>query len=1019
MASLCEKMGWRRIARLVGLATLLWMNGPTAFAATLYVSQDNTLALPPYATWLTAAATIQDAIDASSTGDRIVVTNGVYSTGGYAVHETLTNRVAITKPVTVISVNGPDATVIEGYQVPGSLKGEGAVRCAYLTNGAVLAGFTLRHGSTRTNGTALTQSNGGGVWCESNDSVISNCVFVANVCNFDGGAAYRGTLVDCLLKDNSASMFNEGGGSGGGLAWGVARHCVISNNTSAGIGGAAHAATLTDCVLVGNTLKGRYLWRYDGGGASFCNLTNCTIANNTGSGAYRSTLDQCVVLGNGRGIEESAATRSILSTNIEMGAIYSSVTNCTLAGNLGSGAYVCTLQNCTSTGNVDAGLGGFNSGCIAYNCFITRNGRGVLLYSELHNCVIANNRGVGAWLSTLNNCTVTANIGGVDRCEVNNSIVYYNFSPSGGFENHGTNSTFNYSCTSPLPESGVGNIADEPQLASTSHILANSPCRSAGSSLYVFGTDIDNQAWADPPSMGCDEFHDAAPFEPLSVSVRASFNAVAVGFEVQFTAEFVGVVTSSQWSFGDGATAGTGAFAAHRWSSGGDFPVVVTAYNANFPSGVSATTIVHVVEAPVHYVSAAAANPVAPFTSWETAARTIQDAVDAAFPGGTVLVTNGFYGSGEKVVKGQTNRVAVTVGLQLRSVNGPEFTAIVGQRPDEDVGVSNCCMRCVYLANGATLTGFTLTNGYARWSADDEHDNEDESLDSGGGALCESQQVIISNCVFTANSAHYVGGGVMGGTLINCKLHNNWADVGGAAEESILQNCTLFENFANEVGAANVCEMTGCLVYSNYSQEGGAVNVCSLNNCTVTSNRSFSSYVAGARICRITNSIVWDNYNASHVPSNYDSSTISYSCTLPLPGEGVGNIAGDPRFVNAAAANFHLLPDSPCIDIGLGLGGIVGNDFDGNHRPLDGNRDGIAIFDLGAYEFNGLYFTSVTRAGDKVSLSWYDSPSGLKLQRSTTLSGSIWTDVPTPPGQTNALVPFENTSGFFRLINSQ
>jgi len=995
------------------------MNGPAAFAATLYVSQDNSLALPPYATWLTAAATIQDAINVANAGDEIVVTNGVYATGGRVVYEALTNRVAVIKPLRVVSVNGPGVTIIEGYQLPGIKKGDAAVRCAYLTNGALLAGFTLRNGATRTNAIPVSERDGGGVWCESATAVISNCVLTANAAEFLGGGAYQGTLFDCVISGNSAGMVNEGGGGGGGISRSIASHCVLSNNTSVGIGGGAHDATLTDCLLSANTLKGRYLWRFDGGGASFCNLTNCTIANNTGSGAYRSTLDQCVAVGNGRGIEESAATRSTLSTNTEMGAIYSSVTNCMLAGNGGSGAYVCTLQNCTSTGNVDAGLGGFNSGCIAYNCFITRNGRGALLYSELHNCVIANNRGVGAWLSTLNNCTVTANIGGVDRCEVNNSIVYYNFSPSGGFENHGTNSTFNYSCTTPLPEGGTGNIADEPQLASTSHLMASSHCRAAGSSTYVSGSDIDNQPWANPPSMGCDEFHEAAPFEPLTVSVTASFNSVAVGFEVGFTAEFVGAVTSSQWTFGDGATAGTRAFAAHRWSSGGDFPVVVTAYNANFPSGVSATTIVHVVEAPVHYVSASASNPVAPFISWDTAARTIQDAVDAAIPGGTVLVTNGFYASGEKVVKGQTNRVAVAVELQLRSVNGPEFTAIVGQRPDEDAGATGCCMRCVYLANGATLSGFTLTNGFARWSADDEDDQEDESLDSGGGALCESQQVIISNCVFTANSAHYLGGGVMGGTLINCKLHNNWADVAGAAEESILQNCTLFENSASEVGAANVCEMTGCLVYGNYSQEGGAVNVSSLNNCTVTGNRSFSSYVAGAHICRITNSIVWDNYNASHVLSNYDSSTISYSCTLPLPGEGVGNIASDPRFMNASGANFHLLPDSPCIDVGLNLTGIVGNDIDGNHRPLDGNRDGVAVFDLGAYEFNGLYFTSATRAGDKVSLSWWDSPPGMKLQRSATLSGSNWSDVPTPPGQTNALVPFESTSGFFRLINGQ
>jgi hypothetical protein len=120
-----------------------------AGAATLHVSLLSTNPVGPYADWSTAATNIQDAVNAANPGDTVLVTNGVYQTGGSMVNsQPPTNRVAVTRMIRLVSVNGPAATAIQGYQMPGVVNGASAVRCVYLTNGAVLAGFTLTNGAT-------------------------------------------------------------------------------------------------------------------------------------------------------------------------------------------------------------------------------------------------------------------------------------------------------------------------------------------------------------------------------------------------------------------------------------------------------------------------------------------------------------------------------------------------------------------------------------------------------------------------------------------------------------------------------------------------------------------------------------------------------------------------------------------------------------------------------------------------------------------------------------------------------
>jgi hypothetical protein len=335
--------------------------------------------------------------------------------------------VAVDKPLTLRSVNGPQVTLIHGHQVPGTTNGEGAIRCVYLGNGASLSGFTLANGATRTNGDNWLDQNGGGVCCEGLSAVVSNCVLIGNSADSTGGGAYSGALNNCTLTGNSA-------GQGGGACDGVLNNCTLTGN-SADDGGGAAITTLNNCTLTRNSAD------WNGGGAFWGMLSNCTL---TGNSAY----------------------------------------------NLGGGVAFGTLNNCTLIGNSAGGEGGGASA--------TGIGWG---YCTLNNCTLSGNsadQGGGAAFGTLNNCTVTGNSaygggGGVIGGTLNNCIVYYNTAPRGANYLYGG---LNFSCTTPIPTNGFGNITNAPLFVVYAggdlRLQSNSPCINAGNNAYVVGdTDLD------------------------------------------------------------------------------------------------------------------------------------------------------------------------------------------------------------------------------------------------------------------------------------------------------------------------------------------------------------------------------------------------------------------------------------------------------------------------------------------------------------------------------------------------
>ena len=349
------------------------------------------------------------------------------------------------------------------------------------------------------------------------------------------------------------------------------------------------------------------------------------------------------------------------------------------------------------------------------------------------------------------------------------------------------------------------------------------------------------------------------------------------------------------WNFGDGVMTTNRVSTSHAWSAPGIYPVVLTAYNESNPGGVSATVVVHVVEYFVHYVSLGSVSPSAPYSSWETAATNINDAVNLAFAGDLILVTNGIYRTGGIALHGtMTNRVVLNKPVRVQSVNGPEVTIIEGcQVP----GVTNGdgAIRCAYLTNGAVLNGFTLTNGATR--AEGEYPFEV----SGGGVWSVSTDTVVTNCILTANSACYDGGGAYQGTLNNCTLVGNSANYsGGGAYNGTLNNCRLTGNIADS---------------------GGGVCSALLNNCTLTGNSA--NYGGGVSGGTLRNCIVY--YNTAIIEgANYTYGDFNYCCTTPRPEDGTGNISVEPGLATAS----HLFSVSPCLGTGSAAY-ATGTDIDG------------------------------------------------------------------------------------------
>ncbi len=256
--------------------------------------------------------------------------------------------------------------------------------------------------------------------------------------------------------------------------------------------------------------------------------------------------------------------------------------------------------------------------------------------------------------------------------------------------------------------------------------------------------------------------------------------------------------------------------------------------------------------------------PVPPYTGgWAKAATNIQDAVDAAASGDTVLVTNGLYNAGGRVAPGDTTlktRVVITNAITVISVNGPEGTRIVGApHAGSANGLGDAAYRGVYLTNNAVLSGFTVTNGFTRSGT------TAANAYYGGGIRAESASALITNCAVSANGAGTRGGGVYLGTLIDCVVVSNAVtSLGGGVYGATVLSSRIERNRAagssSDGGGAYGGALVGCTVVSNSAGHNGGGSLGSaLTNCTVEANAAATSGGGAYTPVAVSNCVIRGN----------------------------------------------------------------------------------------------------------------------------------------------------------------
>lgn len=262
----------------------------------------------------------------------------------------------------------------------------------------------------------------------------------------------------------------------------------------------------------------------------------------------------------------------------------------------------------------------------------------------------------------------------------------------------------------------------------------------------------------------------------------------------------------------------------------------------------------------------------------------IQEALNAANHGDTVLVAPGVYGG-----PGNINLNFQGKAILLASEAGAAGTVI--DATGADYGFYFYKQETLatvvrgFTVRSASYTGMFINIGSSPTIEDCIFENHrshgSESI------YIYASQAVIRGCVFRNNSAT---GSETGGIYAR------------NSPDAIIENCLFTNNRGRYAGA----------IYSN----GDSPLII---NCTVADNES-EEYAGGVTalngILKMRNCIVWDNFSETGTQSVFsDQLAVTYS-NIHGGTEGLGNIDSNPIFIDPYFGDYHLFSSSPSIDTG-------------------------------------------------------------------------------------------------------